>query len=215
MIMKNKAIVTVLCALMAVGSFTAGCGMYEKYAGNEISYKYKDKNIKMIGRVVKVQSEYIDQLIALLEKIEPGCRITSMENADELDRVSVISIKTENGKEYIVSIFKDGGVGNIADRTTGDMLFPSDWLPREDDADYPIATDVNTGFLMIKGISKENAQKIAEVVDHGAPNALIDGIEGYDPDRKDIKIVVYMETGKAFHVTVMEENEWNATITDY
>lgn len=39
---------------------------------------------------------------------------------------------------------------------------------------------------------------MAEVVDHGVPNRLIEKIEGYDPDNKDIKIIVHIETEGPF-----------------
>lgn len=75
--------------------------------------------------------------------------------------------------------------------------------------------EANTAFLTEKGIPEEDARKIAEIVDHGAPNGLIEKIEGYNPDSKDIKLIVHMATGKSFYVTVLEENERNATISDY
>lgn len=212
---KSKIATTILCAVMTAAAILSGCGKREDYAGNEISYKYKDENTKMIAKTIESKEEYINQAISLLEKIEPGCRIISADKVDELERGSIIRIQTEEGSEYMISIFTDGGVGNIADKNTGETLFPSDQLPRDDDADSPLPMDINTGFLMIKGISKENAQKIAEVLDHGAPNGLISEIDGYKPENKDIRIVVHMETGKAFLVTVLDENERNATISDY
>ena len=98
---------------------------------------------------------------------------------------------------------KDDPVTTIAGEESTESL--SDRLPIE----------ANTAFLTEKGIPEEDAQKIAEVVDHGAPNGLIEKIEGYNPDNKDIKITVHMETGESFYVTVLDENERNATISDH
>lgn len=170
-------------------------------------------NKKMLKEAVNIKEKYVDQIVRLLEEIEPGCRFLSAEETGELDGGYLIDIKTYAG-EYIVNTSTDGEIGNITDKDTGKMLYPSAQYPGEDDdSDEPIATDVNTSFLMEKGISKENARKIAEAVDHAAPNELFNRIEGYDPNENDIKFTVYMETGKIFYVTVTEEDGWNATIS--
>ena len=214
--MRKQFLITGLCVFLAAGSVISGCGKHEGlYAGNEIGFKYEDENRKKIDDAVKIKDEYTDQIIQLLEKIEPGCRIVSAEETGEIDGGYLIEIKTESGNEYTVNTATDGMIGNITDKKTGKMLYPSDSLPeKKDDADFVNSMDINTAFLMAKGISKENAQKIAEVIDHGAPNEVINRIEGYDPDTKDIRIIIYMETGKKFYVTVKEEDEWNATISD-
>lgn len=178
----------------------------------------KDSNItnkKMINEAVNIKEQHVDEIVRLLEEIEPGCRFLSVEETGELDGGYLIDIKTYSGNEYTVNTSTDGEIGNITNKNTGEMLYPSDQYPGEDDdSDEPIAADVNTSFLMEKGISKENARKIAEAVDHAAPNELIDRVEGYNPSEIDIKITVYMETGKIFYVTVTEEDGWNATILD-
>ena len=132
--MRKQFLITGLCVFLAAGSVISGCGKHEGlYAGNEIGFKYEDENRKKIDDAVKIKDEYTDQIIQLLEKIEPGCRIVSAEETGEIDGGYLIEIKTESGNEYTVNTATDGMIGNITDKKTGKMLYPSDSLPEEED----------------------------------------------------------------------------------
>ena len=220
--MRRKEKYILLCILIAVISVCTGCGKEQvlpdiitgngtiKHADN-----HTEENKEKIREAVNIKEKYVAQIVRILEQAEPGCKIISAEESGEMDGGYLVYVETESGGRYLVNTATYGEIGNITDEKTGKMIYPSEDIPEEeDDSFYVNASDINTALMMSKGMPKESAQAIAEVLIHAAANECISRIEGYDPDKQDIRIKVTMDTGKVFYITYTEESEWNVTISD-
>lgn len=215
---KKKHII--LCMLITAVIICSGCGkqlLPDIITGNGLikpAGSYTEENREKIREAVNIKEKYVAQIVRILEQAEPGCKIISAEENGEMDGGYLIHVETESGRRYLVNTATYGEIGNITDEKTGKMIYPSEDIPEEDDSPYTNSEDINIAIMMSEGMPKESAQAIEEVLIHAAANECISRIEGYDPDKQDIRIKVTMDTGKVFYITYTEENEWNVTISD-
>ena len=218
--MRKKKKHIILCMLITAAIICSGCGkqpLPDIITGNDFvkhAGSYTEENKEKIREAVNIKEKYVAQIVRILEQAEPGCKIISAEETGEMDGGYLICVETESGGRYLVNTATYGEIGNITDEKTGKMIYPSEDIPKEDDDYYINSEDINIALMMSEGMPKESAQAIEEVLIHAAANECISRIEGYDPDKQDIRIKVTMDTGKVFYITYTEENEWNATISD-